>query len=299
MTKKDKKRKAHTGEEIQREVRRGRHYRAFKILLQADRFATPQGFSDYWRLASGIAADLGIETEGAGAYDSHDLRAVSFWDTPDFDLYRIGFILRRRRKVIDGFPVDEVEHTLKIRHPALEMVSAADMRANVDSKYVIKFKEAILPAPDNPGGIKSVFSHNSVLKIDTLDLVANVEGLKSIFPATNMLDVPGETPIQRVNELLVEEVSADLGQIAFDRFIANADVSVWRKRATGEPIAGEFSWQSRFKEDLTSDKRAVGREKSEEFYRTLLRESGDWLLQGTTKTRVVYEAGGKTVECNE
>lgn len=286
-------------EHIKREVRHGRHYRAYKLLLRADRFQTAQGFVDYWKLASGIAADLGIETGASSGFSGHEQRAVSFWDTPNFDLYRIGFILRRRRRVIDGFPAEQVEHTLKIRHPALEMVCDADMTANIGSKCVVKFKEAILQSPESPQGMKSVFSHNGVLKLKTLDLVSTIGELNGLFPVTDMLELPPHTPIRRVNDLLVEEVAADLGELAFDRFIANADVSVWRNRGTGEALAGEFSWQSRFKEELTSDERRAGQDKATEFYQALMRETGDWLLRGTTKTRAVYEYGGRTVECQE
>jgi len=294
-----KKNEKSRAEEIEREVRHGRHYRAYKLLLRPDRFQTAQGFADYWKLASGIAADLGIETEAGAGYSGHEQRAVSFWDTPTFDLYRIGFILRRRRRVIDGFPAKEVEHTLKIRHPALETVCGADMKANTSSKCVVKFKEAILQSPESPQGMKSVFSHNGVLKLKTLDLVSTIGELNGLFPVTQMAELPPQTPIRRVNDLLIEEVAADLGQMAFDRFIASADVSVWRNRGTGEALAGEFSWQSRFKEELTSGKRRVGQDKSTEFYQALMRETGDWLLRGTTKTRAVYEYGGRNVECQE
>ena len=74
-----RKKNGNSAEEIQREVRCGRHYRAYKILLRADRFTTAQGFADYWKLASSIAGDLGVSTQASAGYDGHEQRVVSFW----------------------------------------------------------------------------------------------------------------------------------------------------------------------------------------------------------------------------
>lgn len=285
--------------DIQLEVRRGHHYRAYKVLLRADRFDTAEGFSEYWSMASAIAERVGISTKLATGDVGHQNRVVSFWDTPDFDLYKSGFILRRRRLMEDGFPADIIEHTLKLRHPDLELVSSADMSATSEEKCRVKFKEAILPAPERPSGMKSVFSHNGILKTGKRTLVGSLGELQNLFPVTKLVPGQADAPLQRVNNLLIEEIQADLGVLTFDRFITGADVSVWRNRGTGEALAGEFSWQSRFKEELTSDKRAPGRAKAEELYRALLDETSDWLLHGTTKTRAVYEYGGRSIECQE
>jgi hypothetical protein len=43
-------------------------------------------------------------------------------------LYRHAFILRRRIRYVDGFPVGDPEITLKFRHPDVKQAAATNVR---------------------------------------------------------------------------------------------------------------------------------------------------------------------------
>lgn len=275
------------------------HYRAYKILLRPELFQTPEAFRAYWKQARKIAKDLGLKTEKPVKDLPRRVRVVTFYDTPDFRLYQSGFILRQRRYVKDGFPVESMEYTLKFRHPDLELATGIDMTPTVTNHARIKFKEAILPDSKEQGAMRRVFSQNVVYKVERTDPVTSIGELQGYVPAISELELDADTPLVLVNNFRIGEVSVDLGKISFNDYEADADMSVWRNLGTAEILTAEFAWQSRFPEDFPGPMRASERAVAESFYKRLLVETSDWLLKGSTKTRIVYECGGRDVNCHE
>jgi hypothetical protein len=69
-------------------------------------------------------------------------------DTGDFRLYNHAFILRRRIRYQDGFPVEDPEFVFKFRVPDMQTAAELDLRPNIAGNYRIKFKAEALPLKD-------------------------------------------------------------------------------------------------------------------------------------------------------
>ena len=96
------------------------------------------------------------------------VREIVFGDTPDFRLYNHSFILRRRIRYQDGFPIGDPEIVLKFRHPDEETAAAIDVRPKIAGTYRMKFKVEALPLKDEVGGFRFLYSHNCVFGLSQM-----------------------------------------------------------------------------------------------------------------------------------
>lgn len=275
------------------------HYREYKILLRPERFFDPHQFEVYWRKLCLIAAACKVEVTTNRDAFKRQVREVLFYDTPESDLYRNAFILRKRTFYVDGWPENEHELTLKYRHPDLAVAAAVDVTPHLSGKADIKFKEELLPLKDSFGGIRSLFSHNCILLSPGLVLDAGLERIVSVFP-----DLAAHCPadkaarISLVNNLPVEEVQVNVGAFHFGHGLdAKATISVWRDRATETTIIGEFAFQAKF--DRYDALHAKARDRSETFFKAAQTEAPEWVQLGATKTALVYSFGKQLVANHE
>lgn len=275
------------------------HYREYKILLRPERFFDPHQFEIYWHKLSAIAAanKVGVITN-KDAF-KRQVREVLFYDTPDYDLYRQSFILRKRTFYTDGWPEPEHELTFKFRHADLATAAAIDVTPHLQGTANIKFKEELLPLKDKVGGIRSLYSHNCVLLSPGLVLDEGLERISTVFPTlTEHCPAQKGTPVSLVNNLPVEEVQVNVGMFDFGHeFEAKATISVWRDRPTETTIIGEFAFQAKF--DRYDDVHTKARARSEEFFRAAQLEASEWVQLGTTKTSLVYSFGQKATVGHE
>src|SRR5882757_6313754 len=115
------------------------HYREYKILLRPERFIRPERLEEYWKIVHGIAKEYGVKvTTNENAFNRM-IREVLFYDTPEFDLYKNAFILRKRTFYKDGWPEVDHELTVKYRHKEMEMAAAVDVHPRLDGTSDIKF----------------------------------------------------------------------------------------------------------------------------------------------------------------
>ena len=80
-------------------------YLECKLILKSDRFVSAKVFRKFGDLVKRTADEFGIDFSDKGVVFRPDIREVLFMDTEDFRLYNNAFILRRRIKYEDGFPV--------------------------------------------------------------------------------------------------------------------------------------------------------------------------------------------------
>ncbi|HVZ09123.1 hypothetical protein [Rhodopila sp.] len=276
-------------------------YLEAKLILKPDRFTSVQAFRDFGAIVKRTA-----ENEGVGFVEHPELtmrpqiREIVFGDTPDFRLYNNAFILRRRVRYLDGFPVGEPEIVLKYRHPDERAATEMDVRPRIDGKCEIKFKAEALPLKDRSGGYRILYSHNcqfglsQVSKGQGLDIGA----LAGIFPALRRLNITDNERILVVNEGIVEEVLLPLGTLDFGKgVLAKCDVSLWRTRGEHKSLVGEFAFQVKF------DRREKVAEKPKRmagvFYMSLQNQVEDWLALGVTKTAMVYRLKGNEPQSHE
>jgi hypothetical protein len=266
-------------------------YREYKIILQPQHFNTARAFVDFWDLVKSTAKKFDVKVkEAEGAFESQ-VREVLFFDTEDFALYRNHFIFRLRTHYKGGWPEGIPEVTFKFRHPEFEKAAAVDVRPGVSGGMArIKFKEELLPIRETLGGVRSIFSHNCVLAKPREDLDMAVKDLAAAFPAVGLLEADHDSPLRLVNDMAVEEVQVNIGELHFGGgFTGKTTIAVWRTRKYEKAFCGEFAFQCRF--DSEDDLHKSSLRRAEDFYKTLQLDAHNWVSLGTTKTALVYQIG--------
>lgn len=270
----------------------GVHYREYKILLKAGRFDSSARFGEFWRDVESVARHCEVKYHELSR-EPH-IREVHFFDTVDYDMYNSSFILRKRHRIHDGFPVDE-ELAFKFRHTDRELAASINVSSSRDLSSRIKFKEEILLDPDNVGGFRSIFSHNFVAMNTRVAPRGRFADLIAVFGVLERADVDPNTEVRVVNDVHVTESSVDLAELDFGNgFRGKANVAVWRQVGSLEPLVGEFAFQCKFKHYEDISPKAF--KKSESFYSELQHRLKDWIEWGTTKTALIYKMGSKPVK---
>jgi hypothetical protein len=266
-------------------------YREYKIILQPHHFTSPQAFVDFWHIVKATAKKFDVKIkEAEDAFESH-VREVLFFDTEDFALYRNHFIFRLRTRYHGGWPEGIPEATFKFRHPEFEQAAAVDVRPGASGGIArIKFKEELLPLRETLGGVRSIFSHNCVLAKPREGLDMAVRDLAAAFPAVGVLEADHDSPLRLVNDMAVEEVQVDVGELNFGGGLhGKTSIAVWRTRKYERAFCGEFAFQCRFDSEEELHKSSLKR--AEDFYKALQLDAHDWVSLGTTKTAMVYQIG--------
>lgn len=268
------------------------HYREFKILLRPERFFDPRQFEVYWKKVCALAPDFKVAiTPNKDAFKRH-VREVLFYDTPDYELYRNSFILRKRTYYVDGWPEDAHELVLKFRNTDLQKAADVDVTPHLQGSAAIKFKEELLPLRDEIGGMRSLYSHNCVLMSPGLTLDAGLARISTVFPSIRRFCDHDDADVKLVNNMPVEEVLVEPGTIDFGHGLAaKANIAVWRDRATETSLIGEFAFQLKF--ENYNDLHGKLKTRAEEFFKALQTYAPEWVALGTTKTSIVYNFGSQ------
>jgi hypothetical protein len=276
-------------------------YLECKLILKTDEFTSPKGFKKYAKLVAQAAKECGVGFDTSSVNGSRPaIREVQFLDTEDFRLYNNAFILRRRVRFEDGFPLEEPEIVFKFRHPDQQQAAEVDVRPNLPGDYRIKFKAEALPLKDKVGGYRLLFSHNVQFPLSHApggDRMA-MERLSEIFPALKTLKRTKTDRVSLVNQTIVEEVLQDLGTLDFGKgVVADANVALWRTRGEHLPLVGEFAFQVKFKR--RQDVHDKVRERCAKFFIRLQQTGGAWIYLGATKTGMVYRLKGNPPQAHE
>ena len=272
------------------------HYREFKILLKAADFGEGLEFEvrDYWKLARRVAGELLISVRRGKREREPHYRDIVFLDTPDFDLYRNGYMLRVRRPYVGAKPGKAYELTLKFRGPDIGRAAQADMNPERGYPGRVKFKEEILLVSSELGGMRSIFSHTCQLRELSEPIGTTFGDFTKIFPALAKLGPKPTTPIAPAAPTPVQEVLFDLGELGFrGTKTAKVNMAVWRDPHTEKIMIGEFAYETHFKHYGRLN--PVPKLRSERLYRLLQRETGSWVELGTTKTALYYALSGKSL----
>jgi hypothetical protein len=269
-------------------------YLCCKLVLRPNRFRSRQHLFDFAKVLREPADEHSVTVSPVTSDDAPiQIREVIFVDTSDFRLYNNGFILRRRVRYEDGFPIGDPEIVFKFRHPDMQRAAETDVRPHILGDHRVKFKCQALPLKDQLGGIRMLYSHNvqfprsSVGENDVLAMAT----LTKIFPALACIKKAPDEKIALVNETIIEEVLQDIGVLGFGQGIrAKTNVALWRTRGEHRPLVGEFAFQIRFKNRKELGLDAMKR--LEAFFVALQYAAQDWIVLGATKTGIVYRLHG-------
>ena len=276
-------------------------YLECKLILRPNHFTSRDSFWDFAKVMKKPAAahDVAFSTE---EFEDAPLqiREVLFMDTADFRLYNNAFILRRRIRYQDGFPIADPEIVFKFRHPDMQKAAETDVRPQIFGDYDIKFKCEALPLKDGLGGVRLLFSHNVQFPLSHVheNNPTSLETLFRIFPVLKTLKMSPQENVALVGDTIVEEVLQDIGVIDFGQGIsAKANVALWRARGDHRPLIGEFAFQIKFKRREDLNEQAMKR--AEKFFLGLQDAAKDWIALGATKTGIVYHLKGNPPHAHE
>ena len=276
-------------------------YLECKLILRTNEFTSPKGFRKYAKLVARAAKECGVEFDPKPARGLRPaIREVMFLDSKDFRLYNNAFILRRRVRFEDGFPIEEPEVVFKFRHPDQQSAAEMDVRPRIPGAYRIKFKAEALPLKDRVGGYRLLYSHNVQFPLSHAPEGnrMSMSNIVDAFPALAPLWPSRKGRIELVNRTIVEEVLQELGTLDFGKgVVANANVALWRTRGEHQPLVGEFAYQVRFKR--REDVHDKARERCARFFILLQEMGAEWLYLGATKTAMVYRLHGNPPQVHE
>lgn len=268
--------------------------RECKMLLRPDRFADRSlGTRELLKLVREACSAAGLVFLTANDTETESVRFVSFLDTPGFDLYRRGYVLRRRQDALIERhgkcrpATKKYELTFKFRHPdptmAIEHVTAP--HSGFQGKE--SFEENLLVKET---AIDRVYDRSGKVELKN-KLGQKISDFSPIFPGLGKVGLSGSTEIVQVNDLEIEEYQRDLGTIELGtRATGKAVVSVWYRRGDTKPLIAEFSFKTKLqsRDRLHSLIHHTYRT-SETLLRELQKVGKDWIAVGATKTGLVYQ----------
>ncbi|MBU1106075.1 MAG: hypothetical protein KKB51_05345 [Candidatus Riflebacteria bacterium] len=274
----------------------------YKILLKADNFVSvKKGCELFWELVNKVADDHGFSAEKA--VKSSPNREICFLDTPTFDLYKKGFVLRLRasnkagelrragpQRAAEELTDDpeeltnDTELTLKFRASDLEStiiapVEPAKKYGNDVSSEVDVVVKAATPV--------SVFSRSGT--ITGLDLAPDsVKKLLKYYPRLAIADLDREQSLKTVNNLFVIEQRILHGSIDFGRKKTKTIFSIWYVKGSTKPLIAEFSFKINME---PSEKRSSQQQTSiDNFFVDLVRRGKLFISPNQTKTGIIYQS---------
>jgi hypothetical protein len=276
-------------------------YLECKLILRPNHFMSRDSFWDFAKVMKKPAAAHEIEFSTKPFVNAPlQIREVLFMDTEDFRLYNNAFILRRRIRYQDGFPIADPEIVFKFRHPDMQKAAETDVRPQIFGDYDIKFKCEALPLKNELGGVRLLFSHNVQFPLSHVheSNPTSLETLTRIFPVLKTLQLSAKDNVALVGDTIVEEVLQDIGVLDFgEGLTAKANVALWRARGDHRPLIGEFAFQIKFKKREELKQEAMRR--AEAFFIDLQYAAKDWIALGATKTGVVYHLKGNPPHAHE
>jgi len=277
------------------------NYLCCKLVLKPNHFRSRKSLFDFTKVLLEPAEQNDVSFSiGAFKEEPIQIREVLFVDTSDFRLYNNAFILRRRIRYEDGFPITDPEIVFKFRHPDMQKAAETDVRPQILGDHRVKFKCQILPLKGQLGGVRMLFSHNVSFPRSNVseNEVLSMAAMTKVFPVLERIKQDPNERVALVSDTIIEEVLQDVGTLDFGGGVkAKSNVGLWRTRGEHRPLIGEFSFQIKFKNRKELSSEAMKR--LERFFIALQSAAQDWIALDATKTGVVYRLQGNAATSHE
>jgi hypothetical protein len=255
--------------------------RECKVLLLPEMFEDYEaGAQSFWAIVEKVSKSRGLEAGLSKNNLDITNREVIFIDTPDFILYKSGYILRRRAE-------DAIfNYTFKYRN--------ADPLTSADAK--------VSPAEGIKG--KTTFEEDVVVKTASLEHVFSKSGkadLKSetemtaagfikVFPGLAQFNLKPQTALKAVNGIFISELTFDYGNIYFTpETKAKTGFTVWYLKGSSKPLIAEFSYKYKIGDNTPAGDINLIHHASDKFLTSLRANIKPWLADGQTKTGLIYK----------
>jgi hypothetical protein len=276
-------------------------YLCCKLILRPNHFRSRDSLFDFVKVLREPAKRNHVTFSMGRCRDEPiQIREVLFFDTPDFRLYNNSFILRRRIRYEDGFPIADPEIVFKFRSSNMQRASEMDVRPQILGDHRVKFKCQALPLRNRLGGIRLLFSHNVQFPRSNVDAddVLSMSTITKVFPVLERIRQDPKERIALVSETIIEEVLQDIGTLDFGEGIkGKTTVGLWRTRGEHRPLIGELAFQIKFEDRKQLALDALKR--AEAFFIALQYAAREWVALDATKTGVVYRLRGNAPTSHE
>lgn len=276
-------------------------YLCCKLVLRPNHFRSRKSLFDFAKVLREPADQNDVAFSVGQFRDAPiQIREVLFVDTSDFRLYNNAFILRRRIRYEDGFPIGDPEIVFKFRHPDMQKAAETDVRPQILGDHLVKFKCQALPLKGELGGIRMLYSHNVQFPRSNVgeNDILSMGTMTQIFPVLERIKKDPNERIALVSDTIIEEVLQDIGVLDFGQGIqAKVNIGLWRTRGEHRPLIGEFAFQIKFKDRKELD--LVAMQRAEAFFIALQYAAQDWIALDATKTGIVYQLHGNAPTSHE
>lgn len=269
--------------------------RECKMLLKSERFADRQtGAAELLKLVKSACVQTGLPFTPSGLFNEESVRLISFLDTAKFDLYRQGYVLRRRQDAELGRSQQvrptrkKFELTFKFRHPEPTVAIEHSTQAHNGFQSKESFEENLLVKEST---IDRVYDRSTKVELKMYP-GENLGGFAQVFPDLLRLGIVAAAPIVRVNDIEVVEFQRELGTIDLGMNVkAKAVVSVWYRGQETKPLIAEFSFKSKLvSRDRLNSLINHTRRRSDDLLRELQKAGAAWIAVGATKTGLIYQS---------
>lgn len=276
-------------------------YLCCKLILRPNHFTSRDSLFDFVKVLREPAERHHVTfLPGRFRDEPIQIREVLFVDTPDFRLYNNSFILRRRIRYANGFPIADPEIVFKFRNPDMQRAAEMDVRPQILGDHRVKFKCQAMPLRNRLGGVRLLFSHNVQFPRSNVDAhdVLSMSTITKVFPALDRIKKDPNERVELVSETIIEEALQEIGTLDFGEGIeGRVSVALWRTRGEHRPLIGEFSFQIKFKDRKQLALGAM--KKAEAFFIALQYAAREWVALDATKTGVVYRLHGNAPTSHE
>ena len=255
--------------------------RECKVLLSPEMFEDYEtGAQNFWAIVEKVSKSRGLDTGLSKNNLEITKRELNYIDTPDFKLYKAGFIIRRRAED------DKFNYTFKYRHA--DPVISADAKVSPADGFKGKtsFEEDVVV---KVGSLEHVFSKSGKADLKS-ELEMSAGGFAKLFPGLSQFNLKAQTALKPVNGIFISEITFDYGNIYFKpETKAKASFTVWYLKGNSKPLIAEFSYKYKIDGDAHSGDINLIHHASDRFLTALRANIKPWLAAGQTKTGLIYK----------
>ena len=268
------------------------------MLLNPSKFSDPKtACLLLWQEISFAAEKAKVTAKVSDNIKIKKARFICFYDTPTHEMYKLGYMLRRRQETPFADENEpEYELAFKFRSGAILESAAKYMTPVPPLKGETKLEEDVSLTREK---LKSIFSHSGEVEIETT-MPLQLRHLADIFPGVADLALPLTTNMEIVNNMKICEIRLIPGKLKFGGVSAKVVISLWYRGDTSVSVDSvtnkPIPWiaEVSFAYDITQtgfrakSRRLALKEHSDLFAQILKDQLRAWISDGDSKTAKVY-----------
>ena len=264
----------------------------YKLLLNPEMFTDyVSGFENYWKIINEVALAEGIAIVAEENPMKLKHKDVKFYDTPNLDLRKQGFVFRERIKYKGAEKKTGYDYVLK--HTHLDPVIASSVDLTLAEGFVPKSPEIELESDlvyysAANGSTQTSYTISNAF-IQDVQPKMTYGTIQSIYPALSLLELTDETELVLVNGMYIDEWKVGPGKLdCGDGLYGDIDITIWLVETSEGTVAiPEFSFDHEYLKDREYADNAMARCTS--FITKLNDYKPEWSVAGNQKSAFLFK----------